>query len=134
MAKKVTKKKVTKKKAVKKTATNKRYSFVDDIHARVLDITEVAKNGTVKIKRIDLKRVLEEAFEEAAVRSAGGERIRFPIIGTLVRKEVKPLKAGKYLDPFSGEEKMRKARPASKKPRWSFPKKVKEIFATKKYW
>jgi hypothetical protein len=27
-----------------------------------------------------------------------------------------------------------KARPASKKPRWSFPRTLKETFANKKYW
>ena len=132
--------KKTAKKAAKKTAKKarsssaKKYTFLDDLHERVLEIAEVTKKGEIRIKRTDLKKSLEEAFETAAVHSAGGERVRFPVIGTLLRKEVKALKAGKYIDPFTKEEKMRKARPASKKPRWSFPKAAKEIFSNKKYW
>ena len=43
-------------------------------------------------------------------------------------------KARKGTNPFTGEEMTIKARPASKKPRWSFPKAVKEIYANKRNW
>ena len=128
-------KKAAKKKTAQKTNASKKYSFLDDIRDRVLEIAEASKSGEVKIKRSDMKAVLDAAFENAAIQSARGERVRFPIIGTLVRKEVVAVKGGtKYLDPFTKEEKIRKPRPASKKPRWSFPKSAKEIFSTKKYW
>ncbi len=55
-------------------------------------------------------------------------------IGALVRKEVKARKAGKGVNPFTGEAIDVKARPASKKPRWSFPKSLKETFANKRNW
>ncbi len=127
MAKKTAKK--------KSTNTNKKYSLLDDIRDRVLEIAEASRSGEVKIKRSDMKAALDAAFENAAVQAARGERVKFPVIGTLVRKEVAAVKGGtKYLDPFTKEEKIRKARAASKKPRWSFPKSAKEIFANKKYW
>jgi nucleoid DNA-binding protein len=78
--------------------------------------------------------ILENAFSTGAKTAAGGERVRFPVIGTLVRKEVKARKAGKGVNPFTGEPMEIKARPATKKPRWSFPKSLKETFANKKYW
>ena len=62
------------------------------------------------------------------------DHIRFPVIGALIRKEVKARKAGKGVNPFTGEAMEIKARPASKKPRWSFPRTLKETFANKKYW
>ncbi len=43
-------------------------------------------------------------------------------------------KARKGVNPFTGEPMDIKARPASKKPRWSFPRSLKETFANKKYW
>ena len=70
----------------------------------------------------------------AAKAAASGERIRFPVIGALVRKDVKARKSGKGVNPFTGEPMTIKARPASKKPRWSFPKSLKETFANKRYW
>ena len=63
-----------------------------------------------------------------------GERVRFPVIGALVRKEVKARKAGKGVNPFTGEAMDIKARPATKKPRWSFPRTLKETFSNKKHW
>lgn len=133
MAKKAAKK-AAKKKAGKSKANAKRYSFVEDLHERILDIVEVNSRGAVKIKKTDLKSVLEDTFDNASRVAAGGDRVRFPVIGALVRKEVKAVKGGKYIDPFSKEEKIRKPRSASKKPRWSFPKSVKETFADKKLW
>jgi nucleoid DNA-binding protein len=43
-------------------------------------------------------------------------------------------KAGKGINRFTGEEIMVEARPASKKPRWSFPKALKDVFGNKKHW
>lgn len=111
-----------------------KYSFVAEVYEGVLKSASATRTGSVKIKKADLKKVLEGAFEKGAIAAAGGERIRFPVIGALVRKEVKPRKAGKALNPFTGEEVMVKARPASKKPRWSFPKGLKETFANKRHW
>ena len=137
MAKKTAKK--TAKKAAKKTAkrasvASKKFSFIDDLHARVLEAADTARDGSVRLKRIDFKNALEASLEQAAIVAAGGERVRFPVIGTLGRKEVKARKAGKGKNPFTGEEIMVKARAASKKPGWSFPKAAKEIFSTKKFW
>lgn len=114
-----------------------KYSFVNEVYQELTALTESnSKNskGKVKIKKSDLKTCLEEALLKGAKAAAGGERIRFPIIGALVRKEVKARKAGKGKNPFTGETIDLKARPASKKPRWSFPKALKEIFGNKKHW
>ncbi len=112
----------------------KKFSFLDELHTRIVKTIEITRKGEARLKRTALKQNLEEAFEAGAKAAAGGERVRFPVIGTLVRKEVKARKAGKGVNPFTGEEIMVKARPASKKPRWSFPKKTKEIFANKRFW
>ena len=112
----------------------KKFSFINNVFEGVLKVTEVTRSGTVRIKRADVKQVLETAFESGAKLAAGGERVRFPIIGSLVRKEVKARKAGKGVNPFTGEPMEGKARPASKKPRWSFPRSLKETFANKKLW
>ena len=138
MAKKVAKK--TAKKTAKNTANTaksssaKKYSFLDDVLESVTSISEVSKKGEVRIKRADLKQALDAAFENVAKHAAGGERVRIPVLGTLVRAEVKARKAGKGRNPFTGEEVMVKARPASKKPRWSFPKSMKEMFSNKRNW
>ena len=125
---------MAKKVAKKKQTTNQKFSFVDQVLEGVLKIAETARDGSVRIKKSEMKKVLESAFENAAVNAAGGERIRFPIIGILSRKEVAARKAGKGINRFTGEEIMISARPASKKPKWSFPKATKEIFSSKKNW
>jgi nucleoid DNA-binding protein len=56
------------------------------------------------------------------------------VIGAIGRKEVKARKAGKGINPFTKEEMVIKARLASQKPRWGFPKALKETFANKKNW
>jgi nucleoid DNA-binding protein len=117
-----------------KKAAKKKYSFINELYEGVMGITEVAKNGTVKIKRSELKELVETTFNKGAKLAAGGERIRFPVIGALARREVKARKAGKGVNPFTGEAIEVKARPASKKPRWSFPKTLKDTFADKKNW
>jgi len=113
---------------------SKKYSFINELYESVLNIAEVSRTGTVKLKRADLKQVLEDTFTKGAKLAASGERVRFPVIGVLARREVKSRKAGKGVNPFTGEEIMVKARPESKKPRWSFPKNLKETFANKKNW
>jgi len=123
-----------KKAAKKKQTSTQKFSFVDEVLEGVLNIAETARDGSVRIKKTDLKKVLESAFEKAAVNAAGGERIRFPVIGILSRKDVAARKAGKGINRFTGEEIMVSARPASKKPKWSFPKATKEIFSLKKNW
>lgn len=126
------KKKTTKKKASGKK--NGKFNFVNEVYEGVTGAAEVTRSGTVRLKRTDVKNVLENAFSNAARAAAGGERVRFPVIGSLARKEVKARKAGKSVNPFTGEPMTVKARPASKKPRWSFPKSLKETFANKRYW
>jgi nucleoid DNA-binding protein len=117
----------------KKTA-KKKYSFINELYEGVIGITEVGKNGAIKIKRTELKDLIENVFMKGAKLAAGGERVRFPVIGAIVRREVKARKAGKGVNPFTGEAVDVKARPASKKPRWSFPKTLKETFGDKKHW
>lgn len=113
---------------------SKKFSFVTEIHEGILKNATVNRKGEVKIGRSQLKAVLEETFAKGGKLAASGERVRFPIIGALVRREVKARKGGKGVNPFTGEEIMMKARPATKKPRWSFPRSLKDTFADKKNW
>lgn len=122
--------KTTAKKTAKKGG---KFSVINELHEALLTIATAGKAG-VKIKRSELKNVLETTFMHGAKKAASGERVRFPIIGVLARRDVKARKSGKGVNPFTGEEITIKARPESKKPRWSFPKATKEIFADKKNW
>ena len=117
--------------AKKKTA---KYSFINEVYETIMGAAEVTRQGKVRIKRADIKMAIENAFNNGAKAAAGGERVRFPVIGALVRKEVKARKSGKGVNPFTGEPMEIKARPATKKPRWSFPKGLKETFANKRFW
>lgn len=135
------KKKTTAKKATAKAKTakkmpkkNGKFSLINNLHEAILTIATASKNGTVKMKRSELKNAIENTFMMGAKKAASGERVRFPVIGVLARRDVKARKSGKGVNPFTGEEIMIKARPESKKPRWSFPKATKEIFADKKHW
>lgn len=112
----------------------KKFSFIDELNARLMKTITVTRKGEARLKRTDLRTALEESFLAGVKAAAGGERVRFPVIGALARKDVKARKAGKGVNPFTGEEMTIKARPASKKPRWSFPKAVKEIYANKRNW
>jgi len=49
----------------KKTA-KKKYSFINELYEGVMGITEVAKNGSVKLKRSDLKELIETTFNRGA--------------------------------------------------------------------
>ena len=111
-----------------------KFSLLNELHQGLIKCASVSRVGAVKIKRSDLKVCIEDAFETGAKSAATGERVRFPIIGALVRKEVKARKAGKGINPFTGEPMDIKSRPASKKPRWSFPRSLKETFANKRNW
>jgi len=111
-----------------------KYSFLNEVYEGVVKHAQTGRNGIVRIKRADLKATIEGAFMNGAKAAAGGERVRFPVIGALVRKEVKARKAGKGVNPFTGEPMEIKARPATKKPRWSFPRSLKDTFANKKHW
>lgn len=111
-----------------------KYSFINEVYEGILKAAEVTRKGQVRIKRTDVKNVLESAFTTGAKASASGERIRFPVIGSLVRKDVKARKSGKGVNPFTGEAMEIKARPASKKPRWSFPRSLKDTFGNKRNW
>lgn len=111
-----------------------RYSFINEVAENIMKAAEVTRKGQVRIKRADLKAAIENAFTTGAKAAASGERVRFPVIGALVRKDVKARKAGKGVNPFTGEPMEVKARPASKKPRWSFPRTLKDTFANKRNW
>ena len=116
-------------------AKKTRYNIINELHEGLVKCAEVTRNGTVRIKRSDVKALIETAFLEAAKHAAKGDRVRFPVIGALVRKEVAARKGGvKTTNPFTGEPMVTKARPATKKPRWSFPKALKETFANKRNW
>jgi nucleoid DNA-binding protein len=82
----------------------------------------------LKVKKSDLNSAVQDAFEAAIAAGARGQRVRFPQIGALAWREVKARKAGKGTNPFTGEPMIVKARPASRKPRWSFPKAVREAY------
>lgn len=111
-----------------------KYSFINEVYESVLKSAEVTRKGQVRLKRADLKAAIENAFINGAKAAASGERVRFPVIGALVRKEVKARKSGKGVNPFTGEAMEIKARPATKKPRWSFPRSLKDTFANKRNW
>ncbi len=117
-----------------KKNSNKKFNVLNSLYEGVLSIAQVTKKGEVRIKRSDLKKLIEDTFTAGAKKASSGERIRFPVIGALVRKDVKARKAGKGKNPFTGEDMTIKARPATKKPRWSFPRSLKETFAEKKNW
>lgn len=111
-----------------------KYSFINEVAESVTKAAQVTRKGEVRIKRADLKAAIENAFINGAKAAASGERVRFPVIGALVRKEVKARKSGKGVNPFTGEPMEIKARPATKKPRWSFPRGLKDTFANKRNW
>ena len=111
-----------------------KFSFINEVYEGVLQKAEVNRKGQVRLKRSELKDCIEKAFLNGAKAAASGERIRFPVVGALVRKEVKARKSGTGTNPFTKEPMSIKARPASKKPRWSFPRSLKDTFANKRNW
>jgi len=117
-----------------KKTTKKKFSIINELNDELVKAATVTRTGEVRFKRSELKEIVEKTFEKGAKIAASGERVRFPVIGALVRRDVKARKAGKGVNPFTGEPVMVKARPATKKPRWSFPKSLKETFANKRFW
>lgn len=111
-----------------------KYSFLNEVQEGILKCASVTRKGEIRVKRSELKTCLENAFLNGARAAASGDRVRFPVIGALVRKEVKARKAGQGTNPFTGEPMEIKARPATKKPRWSFPRSLKDTFANKRNW
>lgn len=98
-------------------------TFVSLLHENL------TKNGAVKLKKSELNAAVQDVFEQAITAGARGQRVRFPQIGALAWREVKARKAGKGTNPFTGEPMILKARAASRKPRWSFPKSVRETYS-----
>ncbi|MCC7441445.1 MAG: HU family DNA-binding protein [Bdellovibrionales bacterium] len=118
----------------KASKSSGKFSFLNTLHTEIPAIAQVTRAGQVKIQRKALKDTLEGVFNAGVAAAAAGERVKFPVIGTLVRKDVPARKAAKGVNPFTGEPMMIKARKESKKPRWSFPRNMKETFANKKHW
>jgi len=100
-------------------------SFVSLLHDRL----ERQTRGGKKLKRSDLRHAVDEIFEAAVAAAARGQRVRFPVIGAMAWREVKARKAGMGTNPFTGQPMVIKSRPASRKPRWSFSKAVREAYA-----
>ena len=109
-------------------------SLVSRLHEELLASVEVTKQGEAHLKRAAVREAVDSVFGEVALRAAKGQRVRLPVIGALVRKDVKARKSGKGINPFTKEPMKIKARAASKKPRWSFPKSLRETFAKKANW
>lgn len=101
-------------------------SFVTLLHENLEK--KLARKSTGKLNRTDLRQAVEDVFEHAVAAATSGQRVRFPVIGTLAWREVKARRAGMGTNPFTGQPMVIKARPASRKPRWSFPKSVREAF------
>jgi nucleoid DNA-binding protein len=114
--------------------SKKKFHLINELHQQILKIATTTRNGQVRIKRSELKQTIENTFTAAAKTAARGERVRFPVIGALVRKDVAARKGGKGINPFTKAEIMLQPRPASKKPRWSFPRTLKETFGNKRNW
>ena len=109
-------------------------SLVSRLHEEISASIEVTKKGDARLKRAAVREAVDAVFEEVALRAAKGQRVRLPVIGALVRKDVPARKAGKGINPFTKEPMKIKARAASKKPRWSFPKSLRTTFAKKANW
>ena len=109
-------------------------SLVTRLHEEISASIEVTRKGEARLKRAAVREIVDSVFEEVALRAAKGERVRLPVIGALVRKDVAARKAGKGINPFTKEPMKIKARAASKKPRWSFPKSLRTTFGKKANW
>ena len=109
-------------------------SLVTRLHEELSASVEVTRKGEAQLKRAAVREAVDSVFGEVALRAAKGQRVRLPVIGTLVRKDVKARKAGKGINPFTKEPMKIKKRAAFKKPRWSFPKSLRETFAKKTNW
>lgn len=117
-----------------KPNVSKKYNLVDDFYSKILKYVTISSNGKLQIKKSDIKQLLEEVYTNASKEAVRGNRVRFPILGIFTMKQVPARKAGKQKNPFTGEIIDVPARPASRKPKWSFPKTLKDFFADKKNW
>ena len=126
-AKAATKKKAAVKKALPttaiKAAMNKSQSMT-----HISDTTGLSKKEVASV--FD---ALSNLMHRHLKKNAAGE-FTLPGLMKCSVKRKPATKARKGVNPFTGEEMMVAARPASKKPRWSFPKSLKETFANKKNW
>lgn len=105
-------------------------SFATLLHGELEKAVDGARRTTsFRLKKSDVRHAVESVFEQAVHAGASGQRVRFPVIGAMAWREVKARRAGMGKNPFTGESIMLKARPASRKPRWSFPKAVREAYA-----
>ena len=58
----------------------KKFSIVNEIHQGVLKSAEVGRAGAIRLKKSDVKNLLESVFSAGAKAAASGDRVRFPII------------------------------------------------------
>ena len=61
--------------------TNKRFSIINEMSESLTKAVTVTRKGEVKVKRSELKKVLEDTFLKGAKLAAGGERRRSASIG-----------------------------------------------------
>ncbi len=123
-----------KKNKTSNSKSNKKYNFIDHLYEEILNNIHVNDKGKIEFKKSDLKQILETVFTQASREAVKGNKVKFPIIGILSMKDIPARKAGKQRNPFTGEMIDVPARPASRKPKWSFTKSLKEFFADKKNW
>lgn len=121
-------------KKTKDSKSNKKFNFIDNLYEEIINKIQVNAKGKVEFKKADLKKILETVFTEASKEAVKGNKVKFPVIGMLSMKEIPPRKAGKQKNPFTGEIVDVPARPASRKPKWSFTKSLRVFFADKKNW
>lgn len=103
----------------------KRYNFISELH----QAAKQAQHPLGRLKPAELKALVEPALMAGVERAFRGERVRFPVLGALTRKVIKERLGGIRKNPFTGKEMMVQPRPASQKPRWSFPNALKKTFA-----
>ena len=77
-------------------------SLVTLLHEQISENIEVTKKGVARLKRAAVRDVVDNIFEEISLRAAKGQRVRLPVVGALVRKDVPARKAGKGTNPFTG--------------------------------
>ena len=109
-------------------------SFANRVWEDLGKSVKVNRKGEAKIKRGDVRKIIEGVFQEAAAHAAKGQRVRLPVIGALTRKNVPARAEGQGINPFTKAPYTIKARPASMKPRFSFSKTLKQSFSDSKNW
>lgn len=105
-----------------KTTAIKTKQTAAQIIADIAEATELSKR--------DVKSVFEATMAHAGrhMKKGGSGEMTIPGMGIKIRRVVKPArKARKGINPFTGEEMMFKAKPASKSVKAVALKKVKEL-------